>query len=331
MHTESPKWIVSAMFVLNTLAVAIFQVRVARGVTDMTSAGRYVVRGGLLLGVACVVFAYPGSDGSMWSAVVLLLTATAIQTLGEMMQSPATWEISFGLTPRADTVSKAFLGFGLTVAELVGPLVLTGLLVYWGSFGWIVLGALFVAASFAMVPAVRWGVQQMEAAKVTAVEPRGGREPAPGRVLSKLCPRQGGGCQGRGPDACGDAAAGVVRSRDPGPRDRHAGRESSLGACGSRTRTAGLPRERGPGQRAGDTGGRLRRGPGGADGRTRPRQGRVAPSAGGSRRGHHGTACHPRESEAGQFAQPRSGVAPMEWPAAPATASPSSSASTPRC
>jgi MFS family permease len=171
MHTESPKWIVAAMFVLNTLAVVFFQVRVARRVTDMASAGRYVVKGGLLLGASCVVFAYSGSGGSTWSAVVLLLTATAIQTLGEMMQSPATWEISFGLTPEGRHGQyQAFFGSGLTVAELIGPLVLTGLLVYWGSFGWILLGALFVAASFLMVPAVRWGVLRLDAAKEPAGE-----------------------------------------------------------------------------------------------------------------------------------------------------------------
>jgi MFS family permease len=170
-HTDSPKWIVAAMFVLNTLAVVFFQVRVARRVTDMASAGRYVVKGGLLLGASCVVFAYSGSGGSTWSAVVLLLTATAIQTLGEMMQSPATWEVSFGLTPEGRHGQyQAFFGSGLTVAELIGPLVLTGLLVYWGSFGWLLLGALFVAASFLMVPAVQWGVLRLDAAKLTAGE-----------------------------------------------------------------------------------------------------------------------------------------------------------------
>ncbi|MFD0340958.1 MFS transporter [Streptomyces sp. NPDC127117] len=171
LHTEAPKWVVAAMFVLNTLTIVVFQVRVARRVTNMTSAGRYVVKGGLLLGASCVVFAFSGSGGSAWSAVLLLLTATAIQTMGEMMQMPATWEISFGLTPEGRHGQyQAFFGSGLTVAELIGPLVLTGLLVYWGSFGWILLGALFVAASFLMVPAVRWGELRLDATKATAGE-----------------------------------------------------------------------------------------------------------------------------------------------------------------
>ncbi|MDT3724042.1 MFS transporter [Streptomyces sp. DSM 41972] len=164
-HTEAPKWVLSVMFVLNTLAVVVFQVRVSRGVTGMASAARYVVRGGLLLGAGCVVFAFSGSGGSAWSAI-LLLAAAAVQTLGEMVQMAGTWEISFGLAPDGRHGQyQAFFGSGLTIAEIVGPLALTGLLVYWGAPGWILLGALFAAAGCAMVPAVRWGERRLAAAQ----------------------------------------------------------------------------------------------------------------------------------------------------------------------
>ncbi|MFJ9347760.1 MFS transporter [Streptomyces sp. NPDC101237] len=157
-HTDAPKWVLSVMFVLNTLAVVVLQVRVARGVTDLASGARYVVRGGLLLGVGCVVFAFSGSGDSAWSAVLLLIAAAGVQTVGEMMQMAGSWEISFGLAPDGKHGQyQAFFGSGLTVAEIVGPLALTGLLVYWGAPGWILLGALFVAAGLAMVPVVRWG------------------------------------------------------------------------------------------------------------------------------------------------------------------------------
>ncbi|MGW2827055.1 MFS transporter [Streptomyces sp. NPDC001443] len=157
-HTEAPKWVLSVMFMLNTLAVVVLQVRVARGVTDLSSAARYVVRGALLLGAGCVVFAFSGSGGSAWSAVLLLVAAAGVQTVGEMLSAAGSWEIGFGLAPDGKHGQyQAFFGSGLTVAEIVGPLALTGLLVYWGAPGWILLGALFVAAGLAMVPAVRWG------------------------------------------------------------------------------------------------------------------------------------------------------------------------------
>ncbi|GAB7108604.1 MFS transporter [Streptomyces phaeofaciens JCM 4814] len=171
-HTEAPKWVLSVMFVLNTLAVVVFQVRVARGVTDLTSAARYVVRGGLLLGAGCVVFAFSGSGGSAWSAVLLLIAAAGVQTVGEMAQMAGTWEISFGLAPDGRHGQyQAFFGSGLTVAEIVGPLALTGLLVYWGAPGWILLGALFAAAGFAMVPVVKWGERRLAATTGAAGAP----------------------------------------------------------------------------------------------------------------------------------------------------------------
>ncbi|MEU6084099.1 MFS transporter [Streptomyces sp. NPDC047108] len=168
-HTEAPAWVLSVMFVLNTLAVVVFQVRVARGVTDLAGAARYVVRGALLLGAGCVVFAFSGTGGSAWSAILLLITAAAVQTLGEMVQMAGTWEISFGLAPDGKHGQyQAFFGSGLTVAEIVGPLALTGMLVYWGWPGWILLGALFAAAGFAMVPVVRWGERTLAERAVTA-------------------------------------------------------------------------------------------------------------------------------------------------------------------
>lgn len=165
-HTEAPAWVLSVMFVLNTLAVVVFQVRVSRGVTGLASAARYVVRGGLLLGVGCVIFAFSGSPDSVVPAFLLLVAAAAVQTLGEMVQMAGTWEISFGLAPDGRHGQyQAFFGMGLTVAEIVGPLALTGLIVYWGAPGWILLGALFVIAGFLMVPAVRWGERRLAAAQ----------------------------------------------------------------------------------------------------------------------------------------------------------------------
>ncbi len=163
-HTQAPPWVLSVMFMLNTLAVVVFQVRVASGVSDLTSAARYVVRGALLLGASCVIFAFSGRGGSAWADVLLLIAAAGVQTIGEMAQMAGTWEIAFGLAPdHKQGQYQAFFGSGLTVAEIVGPLALTGLLVYWGSPGWILLGGLFLAAGFAMTPVVRWGEREAAA------------------------------------------------------------------------------------------------------------------------------------------------------------------------
>ncbi|MYV42985.1 MFS transporter, partial [Streptomyces sp. SID1328] len=45
---------------------------------------------------------------------------------------------------------------GTAVARLIGPLLLTTLILSWGTGGWLVVGALFLGAGLAMEPAVRW-------------------------------------------------------------------------------------------------------------------------------------------------------------------------------
>lgn len=155
-RTSAPKWVVSLLFVLNTAAVVVGQVRLARGVTDLRTATRSVRRGGVLLLASCVVFALSAGVPD-WVAVALLVGAAGIQVVGEMRHGAGSWEIGFGLAP-ADKQGQyqGFYGTGTAVARTVGPLLLTTLVLGGGVVGWLVLGALFLAAALAMTPAVAW-------------------------------------------------------------------------------------------------------------------------------------------------------------------------------
>ncbi|MFE7031333.1 MFS transporter [Streptomyces sp. NPDC057621] len=158
-RTAAPTWVVSALFVLNTGAVMLFQVRTARGVTGTASATRAVRRSGLVMLASCAVFAL-SAGVSPWTAVGVLAVGAVLQVVAEMQQSAGSWQLSFDLAP-PDRVGEyqGFFGTGVTVARTLGPLVLTALLVGWGTPGWLLLGALTLAASYAMGPAVRWATQ----------------------------------------------------------------------------------------------------------------------------------------------------------------------------
>lgn len=155
-RTEAPGWTVSALLVLNTVSVVLFQVRIAGRVTGLRSASRAVRQAGVLLLLACGVFACSSLGSSAWSAIALLVAAAAVQVLGEMLLGAGSWEIGFGLAP-ADKQGQyqGFYGAGTAVARLAGPLLLTALILSWGEPGWLVLGGLFLAAGTAMGPAVR--------------------------------------------------------------------------------------------------------------------------------------------------------------------------------
>ncbi|MER6783598.1 MFS transporter [Streptomyces sp. NPDC000658] len=154
-RTAAPAWLVSALFVLNTAAVTVFQVRMARGVRGPASAARAVRRAGWVMCAACAVFAL-SAGASPWVAAGVLVLGSALQAAAEMGQSAGSWQLSFDLAP-ADRVGEyqGLFGTGVTVARTLGPLVLTWLLVEWGTPGWLLLGAATVAASYAMGPAAR--------------------------------------------------------------------------------------------------------------------------------------------------------------------------------
>ncbi|WP_327287367.1 MFS transporter [Streptomyces sp. NBC_01198] len=155
-RTEAPAWLASGLFVLNTLAVTLFQVRAARTVSGLGSALRALRRSGVVMLACCAVFAL-SAGRSAGPAAAVLVAGAVLQVIAEMQQSAGSWQLSFDLAP-ADRVGEyqGFFGTSVTVARTLGPLVLTTLLLDWGTPGWLLLGALMVVAAYATGPAARW-------------------------------------------------------------------------------------------------------------------------------------------------------------------------------
>lgn len=156
-RTAAPGWTVSALFVLNTVVVVVLQVRVAGRLASIGAAARMVRHSGVLLLASCVAFALAASGTSPWLAFAVLVAGALVQVLGEMLQSAGSWEIGFALAP-ADRQGQyqGFFGTGVSVARAVGPVLLSTVVVGWGLPGWLLMGAVFLAAGWAMGPAVRW-------------------------------------------------------------------------------------------------------------------------------------------------------------------------------
>jgi hypothetical protein len=57
---------------------------------------------------------------------------------------------------------QGFFGSGVAVARTVGPVALTSLLIGWGTPGWLLLGVVTLAASYAMRPAARRAAARRE-------------------------------------------------------------------------------------------------------------------------------------------------------------------------
>lgn len=91
------------------------------------------------------------------AAAVPEAAGALLQVIAGMQQSAGSWQVGFDLAP-AERMGEyqTFFGTGVTVARTAGPLVLTTLLVGWGTPGWLLLGGLMLGASYGMGPAVRW-------------------------------------------------------------------------------------------------------------------------------------------------------------------------------
>ncbi|MDI9832435.1 MFS transporter [Streptomyces sp. KAU_LT] len=154
-RTDAPAWMVSALFVLNTGAVMAFQVRVARGVTGPATATRAIRRAAWVMLAACGAFAL-SAGAPLWVGAAVLVLGAVLQVVAEMGQSAGSWQLSFDLAPQGRTGEyQGLFGTGVTVARTLGPLLLTTLLVDGGTAGWLALGAVMLAASYAMGPTAR--------------------------------------------------------------------------------------------------------------------------------------------------------------------------------
>ncbi|MEV0972194.1 MFS transporter [Microtetraspora glauca] len=156
-HTAAPHWTVSALLVVNTVSVVLFQVRVARRVTGLRTASRLVRHSGVVMLAACAVFALSAAGTSAWVAGAVLLAGAVLQVIGEMTLSAGAWEIGFDLAPSDKQGQyQGFFGSGVAIARMLGPLLLTTLIMGWGAAGWLLLGGVFLLAGVAMGPAVHW-------------------------------------------------------------------------------------------------------------------------------------------------------------------------------
>lgn len=121
-RTDAPSWLVSALFVLNTLGVMAFQVRTARTVTGLRSASRAVWHSCLIMLVSCLVFALSAAGIGPWGAGAVLVVGEVLQLAGEMLQSAGSWQISFDLAPDREVGQyQGFFGTGVPLARTLGP------------------------------------------------------------------------------------------------------------------------------------------------------------------------------------------------------------------
>lgn len=161
-HTDAPTSLVAVLLVLNTVAVALFQVRLTRGTDDVTSSAGTMVRGGLWIAAAFVVIGFSDGPGQTF-AVVLLVVGSALHVLGEMISSGGQWGVSMGLAPaERQGQYQGFAALGFSIAAVLAPTLVTLLCIEWGRPGWFVMAAIILGAAALQRPASAWALATRE-------------------------------------------------------------------------------------------------------------------------------------------------------------------------
>jgi MFS family permease len=151
-----PRNLIPLIFVLNTTLVVLLQVKVARGAKTLDGSVTAARKAGLLSTAACLTL-FAGSFTAVPVVSAIALVGVLLFTFAELLQSSSVFGLSFGLAP--DSARGEYLGaFHLhkVISATVGPAAAAFLVVEHGSFGWFIMGLIFLTGTAAIGPAVNW-------------------------------------------------------------------------------------------------------------------------------------------------------------------------------
>jgi hypothetical protein len=145
-QTSAPKWLVGAVFTMNTVLVVLFQMRVSRDRDSAADGGRALRQAVALIALSTVAYAAAAYADQAVLAAFLIVAASTVYVFGEMLQATGSWALSYELTPdgRHGEYQGAFKT-GSTGGTMLAPLV--GVLVIGpgNGMGWIGAGVFLLA------------------------------------------------------------------------------------------------------------------------------------------------------------------------------------------
>jgi MFS family permease len=148
-HTDAPRATVSVLFALNTALVVVFQIPVSKLANGLRRTSRMVTGAGVALAGSSACFAVSGGSVG-WQAIGWLVLAVVALSLGEVAANSGTWSLSIELAPEhARGWYLSVFNLSLAGERVLGPIIVTGLLLSSGTAGWIGAAVVFVLAGLA--------------------------------------------------------------------------------------------------------------------------------------------------------------------------------------
>jgi hypothetical protein len=146
-RTTAPPGVCGVIVLVSSLGIVAFQVRVSQGIGSPPTAARAAIASAVALAGACALIAATDGRGGVL-AVSLLLVAGLLHLAGELLFMAASWGLSIPLMPTgaAGEYAGVFTA-GQVAAQMAAPALMTTVVVGLGPPGWLLLGAVFLAAA----------------------------------------------------------------------------------------------------------------------------------------------------------------------------------------
>lgn len=156
-ETNAPRWMISGIMLLNTIAIVLFQVRTSKKADNLKAAAKLFQQASFYIAMASLVYALAHGVNSLFASLFMLL-GMAVHIAGELYGSNAAWMIAMDLADqRRQGVYQGIwsMGFGLT--DMIGPSILVALVIGIGQLGWVILAIWFLLVGQLM----RWHLRNV--------------------------------------------------------------------------------------------------------------------------------------------------------------------------
>ena len=142
-ETNAPRWWVSVLMMINTIAVMLFQVAASKGSATLMGGAKHYRLASYFISVACVLYAYAQGVNAV-IACLMLTFGMASHIVGELIGSAGSWSIGFGLADENHQGQyQGVWGLSWGLSGTLGPALVTALVIGVGISGWWILAAIF--------------------------------------------------------------------------------------------------------------------------------------------------------------------------------------------
>ncbi len=158
-ETNAPRWWVSVIMMMNTIAVMLLQVAASKSSKTLMGGAKAYRSASYFISLACVLYAYAHGMNAVMAALMLSL-GMASHIVGELIGSAGSWSIGFGLADENHQGQyQGVWGLSWGLSGTLGPAIVTALVIGMGISGWWILAVIFAVNGTVMHKLVTksWG------------------------------------------------------------------------------------------------------------------------------------------------------------------------------